>query len=587
MMAGSHVIAAEATFLRGFNLNGPAVTVDGRPWESGATAQDFKAIGKTFENQKVVLRPPTDAARTAMIRSSVWGGKVELELANLPPGAYQVFLYVWEDNNDEQFDLLVNGKAVLAGFHSGTAGMWKRLGPWPAASVAGKLTVSAQAASHGAANLSGLEVWSGDGAIPEVAGAQFASSPTADQIAFFESKIRPVLVESCYECHSAGAKKIKGGLVLDSRAGVRKGGDTGPAITPGDPDASLLIQAVRHLSEDMDDICVIRSMEGDDNEHYNATLGMHTGSFFFSRPSIGSWVSYGLGTMNRNLPSFVALAPQMPYAGTQIFNNDFLPAYHQGVRVIGGKELIANLDRRTRQRGLQELELGLADVLNNRHLHARVGDTDLAARIRTFETAFHMQTEALEAFDLKQESDATLALYGMKRGQSEGFGWQCIVARRLAERGVRFIELVDGSSSDNWDQHGDMAEHAKHAKNIDQPIAGLLCDLKSRGLLEDTLVVWTTEFGRTPGVDGTKGRGHHSACFSSWLAGGGVKGGLAYGATDEIASTVVENKVHVHDFHATILHLLGINHENLTYRHGGRDYRLTDVFGKVVQDVLA
>jgi membrane-anchored protein YejM (alkaline phosphatase superfamily) len=198
-----------------------------------------------------------------------------------------------------------------------------------------------------------------------------------------------------------------------------------------------------------------------------------------------------------------------------------------------------------------------------------------------------MQTDAREVFELEKESEATLALYGLKRGQSEGFGWQCLVARRLAERGVRFIELVDGSSSNNWDQHGDMAEHAGHAKNIDQPIAGLLRDLKARGLLDDTLVVWTTEFGRTPGVDGTKGRGHHSACFSSWLAGGGVKGGLAYGATDEIASTVVENKVHVHDFHATILHLLGIDHEKLTYRHGGRDYRLTDVFGNVVHDILA
>jgi hypothetical protein len=355
---------------------------------------------------------------------------------------------------------------------------------------------------------------------------------------------------------------------------------------PGGQCGTMVSDLFPHLRECMDDVCLIRSMKGEDNEHYQATLGMHTGSFFFSRPSIGSWVSYGLGTMNANLPSFVTLAPQMPYAGTQIFNNDFLPAYHQGVRVIGGKEPIANLDRRSKQAGLQELELELADVLNNRHLRARAGDTDLAARIRTFETAFHMQTDAREVFELERESDATLALYGLKRGQSEGFGWQCLVARRLAERGVRFIELVDGSSSNNWDQHGDMAEHAGHAKSIDQPIAGLLRDLKARGLLDDTLVVWTTEFGRTPGVDGTKGRGHHSACFSSWLAGGGVKGGLAYGATDEIAATVVENKVTVHDFHATILHLLGIDHEKLTYRHGGRDYRLTDVFGNVVHDIL-
>lgn len=376
---------------------------------------------------------------------------------------------------------------------------------------------------------------------------------------------------------------LGGGLSNQQRVLLKPGWK----FRPGGQCGTMVSDLFPKLRDMMDDICLIRSMKGDDNEHANATLGMHTGSFFFSRPSIGSWVSYGLGTVNSNLPSFVALASQMPYAGTQIFNNDFLPAYHQGVRVVGGKEPIANLDRRSQQRGLQELELGLADVLNNRHLSARAHDTDLAARIRTFETAFHMQTEAQEAFDLGRENDATMDLYGVKRGDNESFGWQCLVARRLAERGVRFIEVVDGSSSKNWDDHADMAAHEGKARKIDQPIAGLLRDLKERGMLDETLVVWTTEFGRTPGVDGTKGRGHHSACFSSWLAGGGVKGGLAYGATDEIASTVVENKVHVHDFHATILHLLGFDHEKLTYRHGGRDYRLTDVFGEVVRDILA
>jgi hypothetical protein len=356
---------------------------------------------------------------------------------------------------------------------------------------------------------------------------------------------------------------------------------------PGGKCGTLVSDLFPYLREQMDDICVIKSMNGNDNEHYNATLGMHTGSFFFSRPSIGSWVSYGLGTENQNLPSFIALAPQMPYAGTQIFNNDFLPAYHQGVRVVGGKEPIANLRPGTTEQGLQELELGFADILNNRHLRERAGDSELSARIRSFETAFHMQSDAQEVFDVGQESDETLGLYGVERGVSEGFGWQCLVARRLAERGVRFIELVDGSSSHNWDQHGDMAEHADHAKVIDRPLAGLLKDLKDRGMLDDTLVVWTTEFGRTPGVDGDKGRGHHSACFSSWLAGGGVKGGISYGSTDELGATVAENGVHVHDFHATILHLLGIDHTRLTYRYAGRDYRLTDVHGTVVKDVLA
>jgi hypothetical protein len=356
---------------------------------------------------------------------------------------------------------------------------------------------------------------------------------------------------------------------------------------PGGKCGTLVSDLFPHLRERMDDICLIKSMKSDDNEHYQATLAIHTGSFFFSRPSIGSWVSYGLGTVNSNLPSFMVLAQHLPYAGTQVFANDFLPAYHQGVRVIPGPTPIADLDRRTPQAEVQQLELGLASALNQRHLADRGNDQDLAARIRTFETAFHMQTEAREAFDIGRESQATLDLYGLKPGQPEGFAWKCLVARRLAERGVRFIELIDGSSSHNWDQHGNMAEHADHAKVIDQPVAGLLQDLKQRGMLDETLVVWTTEFGRTPGVDGEKGRGHHSACFSSWLAGGGAKGGISYGSTDEIGATVAEDRVHVHDFHATILHLLGIDHTRLTYRHAGRDYRLTDVAGNVVKSILA
>ncbi len=376
---------------------------------------------------------------------------------------------------------------------------------------------------------------------------------------------------------------VGGGLSNQQRRLLRPGWE----FRPGGRCGTLVSDLVPHLRECMDEICLIRSMKSDDNEHYQATLAIHTGSFFFSRPSLGSWVSYGLGTLNQNLPSFVVISAGSPYAGTQIFSNDFLPAYHQGVRVIPGREPIANLDRRSSRSGAQELELGLAEALNRRHLDARGHDTDLAARIRTFETAFHMQTDARDVFDLSKESESTLGLYGLKRGQTDGFGWPCLVARRLAERGVRFIELVDGSSSNNWDQHGDMAEHAQHARNIDRPIAGLLRDLRQRGMLDDTLVVWTTEFGRTPGVDGDKGRGHHSACFSSWLAGAGVRAGSTYGSTDELGASVAENRVHVHDFHATLLHLLGMDHERLTFRHGGRDYRLTDVHGNVVQALLA
>jgi hypothetical protein len=337
----------------------------------------------------------------------------------------------------------------------------------------------------------------------------------------------------------------------------------------------------------MDDICLIRSMKSNDNEHYQATLAIHTGSFFFSRPSLGSWISYGLGTENQNLPSFIVLAPHLPYAGTQVFANDFLPAYHQGVRVVPGADPIADLKPRNSAAGLQSLELALAQELNRKHLADHSAASELAARMQSFQTAFHMQTEAPEAFDLSKESDETLDLYGLKRGQADGFAWQCLIARRLAERGVRFIELIDSGSSGNWDSHGNMQEHAPLAKKVDQPIAALLKDLKRQGMLDDTLVIWTTEFGRTPGVDGAQGRGHHSACFSSWMAGGGAKGGIAYGETDEIGATVATNEVHVHDFHATILHLLGFDHTKLTYRHAGRDYRLTDVHGRVVKELLA
>ena len=356
---------------------------------------------------------------------------------------------------------------------------------------------------------------------------------------------------------------------------------------PGGKCGTMVSDLFPHVRECMDDIALINSMKSDDNEHYQASLAMHTGSFFFTRPSIGAWLSYGLGTMNQNLPSFIVIAPQLPYAGGQVWGNDFLPAYHQGTRVVPGAEPIPNLARRTQREGLQELELDLAEALNKKHLATHGNDSELAARIRSFETAFHMQAAAPEAFDIRQEPEETLNLYGLKRGDTESFAWQCLVARRLAERGVRFIELIDRGASNNWDAHQDMAQHEPLAKAIDKPIAGLLQDLKRRGMLDETLVVWTTEFGRTPGQDGIKGRGHHGACFSSWLAGGGVKGGVTYGESDPIGATVAKDQCHVHDFHATILHLLGIDHTRLTYRHAGRDFRLTDVHGEVVRRVLA
>lgn len=344
-----------------------------------------------------------------------------------------------------------------------------------------------------------------------------------------------------------------------------------------------------YMGECADDLCVIRSMKSDHTNHYEATLGLHTGSFTFARPSIGAWVSYGLGTMNRNLPSFVVIAPQNPYAGGQVWASDFLPGAHQGTRVIPGPEPVANVQRRVVSGRLQELELAQMARMNDRHLAARAADPLLTARIQSYSTAFGMQAEVPDAFDLTKETDETLKLYGLERGSTAGFAWQCLIARRLAERGVRFIELIDVGSSNNWDAHGDTATHAPLAKNVDQPIAGLLRDLKRRGMFDDTLVVWTTEFGRTPFQEsGTaKGRDHHHWVFSSWLAGAGVKPGITYGESDEFGIDVAKDPVHMHDFHATILHLMGLDHERLTYRHSGRDYRLTDVHGNVVKGILS
>jgi hypothetical protein len=341
-----------------------------------------------------------------------------------------------------------------------------------------------------------------------------------------------------------------------------------------------------HIAGCADDICLIRSMRGDHSDHFQATLGVHTGSVSVARPSIGSWVSYGLGTENQNLPSFVVLAPELPYAGAQVYSADFLPAIHGGTRVLPGNEPIPNLHRRSNSEKIQKMELSLLERFNRKHKIERSIDPVLEARLRSFETAFGMQQTMPEVLDLTKETDATLKLYGLERGSTKGFAWQCLIARRMVERGVRFVELIDVGSHDNWDAHGDMKTHGPLAKNVDQPIAGLLKDLKARGLLDETLVVWTTEFGRTPQTDGPYGRSHHPKAFSSWLAGAGVKGGYVHGKTDDYGREVVEDPVHVHDFHATILHLLGFDHERLTFRHAGRDFRLTDVHGRVVKELL-
>ena len=358
---------------------------------------------------------------------------------------------------------------------------------------------------------------------------------------------------------------------------------------PGGNSGVMVSDLFPHMRSIVDDLCVIKSMESDHTNHYEGTLGMHTGSWTFARPSIGSWVSYGLGTENANLPSFMVLAPAAPYAGPQTWGNDFLPGTHQGTHIVPGPKPIENVAPRGNKGTLQTLEMKRLIARNKARLAERPGDSALEAQIQALETAFRMQYVAPEAFDIGQEAQHTLNLYGIDEDTNTGFGWQCLVGRRLAERGVRFIELIDTGSSGNWDSHGNMADHGRLAPNVDQPIAGLITDLKQRGMLDDTLVVWTTEFGRTPyQVDNNHpGREHHHQVFSSWMAGAGLKGGFTYGESDEHGIAVAEDRCHVHDFHATILHLLGLNHEELTYKHAGRDYRLTDVHGEIKTELFS
>jgi hypothetical protein len=334
----------------------------------------------------------------------------------------------------------------------------------------------------------------------------------------------------------------------------------------------------------VDDMCVIRSMCCDSFFHAQGTLEMMTGSGLFLRPSIGSWLLYGLGTENADLPGFVVLGSASSLADpAKVYGSAFLPAAYQGTRVGDMKTPIPNLQpqkRPTEQRG----QLDLLKQLNELHRTPRAEESKLDARIKSFELAFRMQTEASEAFDLTRETIKTSALYGIEDKTTADYGQKCLLARRLVERGVRFVVVNHA----NWDQHsGLLAGHAKNAKAVDRPIAGLLKDLKQRGLLDDTLVIWGGEFGRTPNTEGKDGRDHNTSAFTMWMAGGGVKRGHIHGVTDDFGAYITEGRIHTHDFHATLLHLMGLDHERLTYRYSGRDFRLTDVAGNVVHDIMA
>ena len=340
-----------------------------------------------------------------------------------------------------------------------------------------------------------------------------------------------------------------------------------------------------HLGALADDLCVIRTMHTDILEHFQAALAMHTGSSTVPMPSIGAWLSYGLGTLNQNLPPYVVLCEHLPYAGAQVWDSSFLPPEHQGTRVLPGERPIANLDPPARSATLNELEALMLRDVNEAHAAARPEDPNLRARIQSFHTARGMMNVVPTVFDLSRENDRTLNSYGLARGDNRSFAWQCLVARRLVEAGVRTVELIDTGASNNWDAHGNMQDHRPKAARVDRALAGLIQDLKQRGLWNETLVAICTEFGRTP-FDPGLGRNHWHRAFTCLLAGAGVKGGLAYGETDDYGILPVRDPVHVHDYHATILHLMGIDHTRLTYRYAGRDFRLTDVHGHVLERIL-
>jgi Protein of unknown function (DUF1501) len=343
------------------------------------------------------------------------------------------------------------------------------------------------------------------------------------------------------------------------------------------------------LSNHADRLCVVRSMHTEGSAHGEALLRLHTGQANLVRPSVGAWVSYGLGSENESLPAFITISPPRGHGGVQNYGSAFLPALHQGT-AIGSAEIpiakavVSNLGNQRLKPSEQRDQLDLIQSVNRRHLRASGDDQQIEGLIANYELAFRMQSAMPAIMSLNDESKSTLDLYGIGSEPTDNFGRQCLLARKFAERGVRYIQV---STNYTWDHHKKVKEGSiTEAAKVDRPIAGLLEDLARRGLLEDTLVLWGAEFGRTPMVENGDGRNHHPQAFTMWLAGGGVRGGLTYGATDDFGYRPVENPVHMHDLHATLLHALGLDHQRLTYRHAGRDFRLTDVYGRVVHDIL-
>ena len=362
----------------------------------------------------------------------------------------------------------------------------------------------------------------------------------------------------------------------------------------GIPLSELFPKLARHV----DDMCIIRSMVGDSVAHGGALMQLHTGTNTFTRPSWGSWVVYGLGTENQNLPGFITLKPTLFHGGSKNYSAGFLPAAYEGTAIgyaaLGPDDLqepIQYLERKDLSPELQRFELDMLQKMNRRNAEQANFDPQLEGRIQAFELAARMQTEAPEAFDIAKESEVTRKLYGLDQKETRDLGWQCLAARRLSERGVRFVQVSHTYRVGNpvgWDAHSRLVpNHVGRAKQVDQPISALLTDMKARGLLDDTLVICSGEFGRTPVAQSGDGRDHNPYGYTSWMAGAGVKHGFIYGATDEFGYHAVEDRMHIHDLHATVLHILGLDHKKLTYFHGGRDFRLTDVAGNVADKLLA
>jgi hypothetical protein len=344
-----------------------------------------------------------------------------------------------------------------------------------------------------------------------------------------------------------------------------------------------------HIAECADELCVIRSCHGDSVNHPQSVYQMNTGSILMGRPSVGSWVAYGLGTENQNMPAFVVLPDPGGglKGGPPAWGSGFLPATFQGTPMRAGKNPILNLHPQPQISHEQQVAtLNLVRQLNAQHLADRDFDDELSARVAAYELAFRMQSAAPALVDLADETDETKRLYGIGEPDTDEFGTRCLLARRMVERGVRFVQLYSGDTN-GWDAHNDVAQnHSLYCRRTDKPVAGLLRDLKRRGLLADTLVIWGGEFGRMPMSEQGKGRDHNPWGYTVWLAGAGVRGGHAHGATDPVGLRAAEDKVHVHDLHATILHLVGMDHKRLTFAHNGREERLTDVAGDVVNEIL-